>query len=314
MIQCAPRGEATTLRRFAALLGALLSLTTSCGDDAGSGTGAAGAGAAGAGAAGGEGPTTGGAGGAAGGAGGAGGLGGGLPGGPSSERLTARPLGTVPGAGQGFWEYLPPGYGSGADFPLLVFFHGLGENGDGSEGALASVLVTGLPALLANDQWPENQPFVILSTQHPGGGCHTEAEIASFLAFATESYDIDPKRVYLTGLSCGAIGAWSYLGVHTDEVAAGAVLIAGSGTAAFAQAGCDLGTVPIWAFHGDADDVVSPSGSIDPIESLQACTNPPAVDAKLTLYPGVGHNSWDMTYDPAGMNDIYTWLLSHEKP
>jgi hypothetical protein len=29
---------------------------------------------------------------------------------------------------------------------------------------------------------------------------------------------------------------------------------------------------------------------------------------------GVGHDSWDMTYDPAGMNDIYTWLLSHEKP
>lgn len=56
------------------------------------------------------------------------------------------------------------------------------------------------------------------STQHPGGGCHTEAEIASFLAFATESYDVGPKRVYLTGLSCGAIGAWSYLGVQTNEV------------------------------------------------------------------------------------------------
>lgn len=241
-------------------------------------------------------------------------LGAGLPGGPSSDRLTVKPLGTVEGAGQGYWEYLPPGYGNGAQYPLLMFYHGVGENGDGSEGALQSVLNTGLPALLKNDEWPESQPFVILSTQHPGGGCHSDAEISGMLAFAMASYDIDPKRVYITGLSCGAIGGWGYLGNHTNEVVAAAVLIAGDGNGAFGQAGCDLGVVPIWALHGDADNVVGVNGSINPIENLNECTDPAPVEAKITIYPGVGHNSWDMTYDPEGPNDIYSWMLGYEHP
>lgn len=303
----------------------MVSLALACGDD--STTGSGGSGGSGAnGGSGGSGATgaadtggsgaTGGGGADTGGAGGTGGepLGGGLPGGPSSDRLTMKPVGGTPGADQGFWEYLPPTYGSGAKFPLLMFYHGIGENGDGSEAALPSVLATGLPQLLATDQWPEEQPFVILSTQHPGGGCHSDAEITNFLAFAMANYDIDPKRVYLTGLSCGAIGAWGYLGNHTNEVVAAAVLIAGDGKGAFGQAGCDLGTVPIWAFHGDADNVVVPSGSIEPIEDLNACTNPAPVEAKLTIYPGVGHNSWTQTYDPNGPNDIYAWLLGYEHP
>ena len=32
-------------------------------------------------------------------------------------------------------------------------------------------------------------------------------------------------------------------------------------------------------------------------------------DVKLTIYDGVGHNSWDLTYDN---QEIYDWLLSKE--
>lgn len=240
-------------------------------------------------------------------------MGAGLPGGPSSQRLTAKPLGTVEGATQGYYEYLPPHYGNGAKYPLLMFYHGIGENGDGV-GELSKVLNTGLPALLKNDEWPDAQPFVILSTQHPGGDCHSDAEISGMLAFAMASYDIDPKRVYITGLSCGAIGGWGYLGNHTNEVVAAAVLIAGDGNGAFAQAGCDLGVVPIWALHGDADGTVNVNGSINPIQNLNNCTDPAPVEAKITIYPGVGHNSWDMTYDPEGPNDIYSWMLGYQHP
>ena len=134
------------------------------------------------------------------------------------------------------------------------------------------------------------------------------------MTFAMAHYDVDPSRVYITGLSCGAIGSWGYLGAHTNERVAAAVLIAGDGHDAYSQAGCALGKVPIWAFHGDADTTVLPSGSVDPINALDACTNPAAVDAKLTLYPGVGHNSWDQTYNLSSGNDIYAWMLGYTKP
>jgi predicted peptidase len=243
--------------------------------------------------------------------------GGGLPDGPSSSRLTLRPKGSVPGATIGYAEYLPVGYGDGKDRPLLMFHHGIGESGTGSEEDLQHLYNTGLPTLIKNDQWPGDRPFIVLMTQHdapPNTSCHSVQEIDAMLQFARDYYAVDKSRVYITGLSCGAIGSWDYLGAHTDEIVAGAVLIAGNGQGAFNAAGCNLGRVPIWGFHGDADPTVPVAGTIDPITSLQGCMNPAAVDAKKTIYPGVGHDSWDMTYDLSSGNDIYAWLLGHSKP
>jgi predicted peptidase len=236
---------------------------------------------------------------------------------PSSARLTLRPLGSTNGAPNGYAEYLPPGYGDGERRPLLVFLHGSGANGNGTRAALRRLFDTGLPALIENDDWPAGRPFIVLMPQHPadaGTLCPDADEIEAFIAFAMAHYDVDPKRVYLTGMSCGAIGAWDYLGKHTDEVVAAAVLIAGDGREAFAAAGCDLGRVPIWAFHGADDGVVDERGSVGPITRLEACTDPKPIDVRLTVYPDVGHDSWDQTYDLSAGHLVYAWLLSHLHP
>jgi len=245
--------------------------------------------------------------------GGASGPEGGAPSGPSSSRLVARPLGTVTGAASGFWEYLPPHYGNGARYPLLVFWHGLGENGDGSRSSLQKVTENGPPRLQKEDNWPEDRRFVVLSPQHPGNNCPSSSEIDAFMRFAIAHYDVDLRRVYLTGLSCGAIGSWNYLADHHDELVAAAVLVCGDGRSAFAKAGCALGRLPIWALHGELDPTVSAAGSIEPMTGLNAC-NPAPLEAKLTIYPGVGHDSWTQTYDLSAGNDVYGWLLSHQKP
>lgn len=238
---------------------------------------------------------------------------GGAPAGPASGRHTARPIGSKGGNTAGYWEYLPPHYGNGALYPLLVFRHGIGENGNGTT-ELTKVTVNGPPKLIEADKWPEDRKFIVLSVQHTGGGCASAQETDDFLKFALANYAVDPQRIYLTGLSCGAIGSWDYLGEHTNEVVAAAVLICGNGRPAFEKAGCSLGRVPIWAFHGEADTTVDPKGSTEAIASLKACTTIPAVDAKLTTYPGVGHDSWTMTYDLSNpTNDIYAWLMSHKK-
>ena len=237
----------------------------------------------------------------------------GAPAGPSSSRLIARPSGSVPGTTLGFWEYVPPGYGNGARYPLLVFWHGLGENGDGSLESLRQVTNHGPPRLQQENIWPEDRPFIVLSPQHPGTDCPSSSEIHDFVRFALASYEVDLTRVYLTGLSCGAIGGFRYLAEHLDEIVAAAVLVCGDGRNAFAKAGCALGRVPIWALHGELDPTVPAAGSIEPLTRLAAC-KPPAVDAKLTIYTGVEHDSWTQTYDLSAGNDVYAWLLSHRKP
>ena len=241
----------------------------------------------------------------------------GLPGGPSSQRMTLKPAGSVEGAPLGYAEYLPPGYGDGTNSPLLIFLHGTGENGDGSEAALDRVFKLGVPMLIENDEWTEDRPFIVLMPQYGedrAQDCLLADEVDSFLTFAMAHYDVDESRVYLTGVSCGAIGAWDYLAAHEDETVAGAVLVSGHASDAFAQAGCALGRVPIWAFHGDADGIVPKRFIVGPITELEACTDPPPVDVELTIYPRVHHNAWSQTYDLSAGHDIYAWLLGHRHP
>ena len=211
---------------------------------------------------------------------------------PSPGVQTQHPLGSTT-APFGFYDYLPPGYNDGKSRPLMVFFHGIGENGNGTTD-LPSVLKNGPPKLIDRSKWPADRPFVVIS-------------------WSVASYHIDAKRVYLTGLSCGAIGGWSYLGKYVDVEVAAAVLISGAGKGAFNQQGCALTRTAIWAFHGDMDPTVSPGDDELVMPKLIACPQPRR-DQQFTLYPGVGHDAWSQTFDLSAGHDVYAWLLANPKP
>jgi predicted esterase len=238
--------------------------------------------------------------------------------GPSSARQTAHPLGST-SAANGFYEYLPPGYEDGAVRPLLVFWHGVGEDGNGTTD-LAKVLVNGPPMLIANNQWPGDRPFIVLSPQHGPSNCPSSDEIHNFITWALANYHVDLKRTYLTGLSCGAIGSWDYLGNWKAQQVAAAVLIAGdpgdpaqSGSA-WGRAGCSLGELALWAFHGDSDPVVNWANEKATLADLLACPEPPRRDVVWTVIVGGSHNVWAPIYDLSAGYDVYSWLLANPKP
>ncbi len=229
----------------------------------------------------------------------------------TSDRHSAVPIGSS-SAAQGYYEYLPPGYEQGKqEYPLLLFIHGLGENGDGNS-QLDRVLANGPPRMINSNTWNDSWPFVVLSPQRTGGGCTSSNQVRDFINFALLNYDINPARVYLSGLSCGAIGSWNYLGNNTNSQIAAVVPIAGNGIGAYNNAGCDLNLTPIWAFHGDSDGVVDVTGTTSPINNLlMNCQNPAPVDTSMVIYPGVGHNSWRRTYDLSAGHNIYLWFLRY---
>jgi len=236
----------------------------------------------------------------------------------SSDRLTMRPVGTTT-AQQGFWEYLPAGYATRNDWPLLVCLHGVGEDGNGTSAELTRLTSNGVPAIIKANNWPvaastAGDAFVVLAPQNARGGCHIPSDVDAFLQWAAAHYHVDQSRIYLTGLSCGAIGTWEYLRtVGSNALPAAVVPICGDGTAAWNQRGCLLGLMPMWAFHGDADATIPVQGSIIPLTGVQGCKSPRAVDARLTIYPGVGHDSWTQTYNLSSGHDIYAWLLTHTR-
>ena len=116
-----------------------------------------------------------------------------------------------------------------------------------------------------------------------------------------QNYRVDPERVYVTGLSMGGYGTWQ-MAFHCPERIAAAAPICGGGKWFFKDR---LKDVPIWAFHGANDPVVPLKES----EEMVAAVKSAGGTAKLTVYPGVEHNSWDKAYAD---EELYEWLLSHK--
>ena len=234
-------------------------------------------------------------------------------GGLAAGKQTKRPINS-PYAKNGFLEYLPKGYGDGTKWPLLVFWAGVGENGSGSSGDLDRGYHHGPPKLIANNQWPSDRPFIVLTPQHNGQlpfDRPTAVETHDFLAFALTNYDVDPARVYLTALSSGAKGAWDYLAAYNGEQVAAAVLIAGDSSEPYGKVGCSIvNAVPVWDFHGTADTEQSYTADSAGMAQFGNCPQP-RKEVKFTSYPGASHaDSWTRTYDLSAGNDIYAWLLT----
>ena len=114
-----------------------------------------------------------------------------------------------------YWEYLPAGhYSSNTIYPLLVFLHGSGESGPPDGSQLAKVKAHGPPKLIqANHDMCFDTPtgrecFIVVSPQN-GRGWWDNRDTAAIVAHAMQAYHVDPKRVYVTGLSMGGGATWT---------------------------------------------------------------------------------------------------------
>jgi predicted peptidase len=194
--------------------------------------------------------------------------------------------------------FLPADYGKDPDkrWPLMIFLHGAGERGNDIE----KVKAWGPPKLV--EQRPDF-PFVLISPQCAEGKWWEPAAVNALLDKALATYHVDSDRVYLTGISMGGFGTWATAMAYPERFAA-IVPICGGGDVWRAQR---LKDMPIWAFHGDKDKLVPVERSIEMIEAVKKAGG---IEAKLTRYPEVGHDSWKQAYDTPG---LYEWMLSHSR-
>ena len=195
-----------------------------------------------------------------------------------------------------FWLYLPERYETSEEaLPLILYLHGSSRRGREVE----RVKANGLPPLL--DENPDLE-FVVASPQalsnFPWQVSWRPDDLVLLLDHLLTHYRIDPDRVYLTGLSMGGYGTWATIGKYPERFAA-AIPICGGGDPAL---GPRIGKLPVWAFHGEEDAVVPVERSMEMVDAIQAAGG----KAKLTRYPGVGHDSYTQTY---ANPEIYRWLL-----
>jgi dienelactone hydrolase len=228
------------------------------------------------------------------------------------------------GLALGYLAYLPAGYTSskGRTWPTIVFLHGSGQVGPGTGASLDGVAVNGLPRLYESGTEPAVAAgFVVLVPQLPDSS-NSPPRLRLWLSQVLPRYAVDRDRAYLTGLSAGGFGAFDYLGAYGDSNEFAAIVpIAGGYGRGFTCA--DWQHTPLWAFHGEDDPNVPVSGSISTVGYVNSHCGP-TEPLRITTYPGVGHDSWDLTYELSGMApgltnpardpydvDIYSWMLAH---
>jgi pimeloyl-ACP methyl ester carboxylesterase len=190
----------------------------------------------------------------------------------------------------------PENYDKQDKCPLMIFLHGMGERGNNLE----RVKFHGPPKLVKKKN---KTPFIIVSPQCPKTEYWRPEKLSKMLDRILAETKADPKRIYLTGLSMGGFGTWAWTASEPERFAA-AIPICGGGRPKTAE---KLIKLPIWAFHGDKDRTVPLARTQAMVDAIKKAGG---TKVKLTVYPGVGHNSWTKAYnDP----EIYKWLLSHSR-
>jgi len=227
-----------------------------------------------------------------------------------------------------FYEYLPQGFSATnpQKYPFILFLHGMGELGDGSAAQLPMVLRNGIPKLINNGTFPKSftvngktESFVIMSPQFVDWP--TSNDINAIINYAINNYNVDPTRVYLTGLSMGGGAVWEFGGdevntTYPQKLAAMVPVCGASYPSVYRAKIISDNKIAVWAFHNDGDPTAPVFYTNDYVNYINTLVPPPAIPAKKTIFVSNSHDAWTKAYDPNyrenGMN-MYEWMLQYKR-
>lgn len=232
---------------------------------------------------------------------------------------------------------LPDDYStSNTSYPVLFFFHGLGEGGNDLSIIYNSSAAGGPAYYIEHGKWPSSfinpadgnsYKFIVISPQFPGNtSSTTAAEFSQMLKWTLANYRIDANRIYATGLSAGGLCIVDYITHYNNtplySLAAVVPMSAQIGQPSQASVNQIVADkTNVWGF-GSMTDIYG-------IQTRLLCVGAfngnggtlkgPGALGQFTEYVG-GHCCWGQFYDPAYKGvagdktmNIYQWMLQFSK-
>ncbi len=194
--------------------------------------------------------------------------------------------------------FLPRSYDARTPTPAILFLHGAGSRGADGRSHMDNSLAKAIrrrngdfPFLVIFPQAREDENW---TAENAGG-----KRAIAILKEVQSDYRVDPKRICLTGLSMGGEGTWSLAATDPGRWCAIVPICHGWKPSMAGR----LKDVPIWCFHGDADEMIPASQSREMISAIQAAGGKPLYQEVA----GAGHNDCaDRVY---AMRELYEWIL-----
>ncbi|MEO8584268.1 MAG: hypothetical protein ABI415_10745 [Flavitalea sp.] len=227
----------------------------------------------------------------------------------------------------GYYSALPAHYSeSDHKYPLMIFFHGGGQYGNG-DSDLVKVLAAGVPKLLNNKTFPpmfnvdgENFSFIVMAPQLKR--FIQSDEVDQLLKYSVANYRVDTSRIYLVGFSLGAQQLCNYAGDYPGTIAALTAMAGVPYIDDSLEAKCQRmvnTNLPIWHFH-NLDDQAWPYTESVKWNDVLNSYNPSIPPRFTTFQVGEGksnHDCWTRTMDPnykeSDSVNIYEWMLAYKR-
>lgn len=215
----------------------------------------------------------------------------------------------------------PENFSEQEKYPILFVLHGSGERGEDNH----SQLIHGgalflredvrkqFPAIVVFPQCPSDSYWANVrfttedgerkfNFQTKGQPTRSMRGLLGMLNNFLQKPFVDSKKVYVGGLSMGAMGTYELLRRKRKTFAAAFAICGGDHVANVQK----YKHVPLWIFHGEKDAVVPVIFATTIANQLVVLEKP----AKLSLYPEASHNSWDSAFAEP---ELLPWLFSNHK-
>lgn len=195
-------------------------------------------------------------------------------------------------------------------YPVVVMFHGRGEKGEVTDNERQ--LIHGA----------RNHRDAINNGTYDGFLLYTQNTTGWYNSYLynvindlvtnkmPQEINVDLNRIYVHGLSSGAIGVWEMV-INYPKFAAAYLPMSGSG--AYQNNVLDkLKFTPMWIFQGSEDRDPPPARTTSQVNVLLSL----GASVRYTIYEGVGHGTWNRAYNESDFfpfmnraNKVNPWVL-----
>jgi len=188
--------------------------------------------------------------------------------------------------------------------PLVVFLHGAWQDGNDNESQLAGYGNGSLE--LVDSAQSGSVPLVYIAPQVEHDYWPPQ-NVAAVVRDALKRFPIDPRRIYLTGISDGGTGVWDALKTWPECFAAGVPMSGMTEIAGLAS----IRDVPQWIFHGakdnDTDIETGYDGAMVGSRAVVRALRAMGATPRYTEYPNEMHVIWHHAY---ATDELLPWMLS----